>query len=136
MAGITISSLDDGTSTRLRDHASRNGCSVEEEACPLICRVVGHAPRLRDPASVILSHSGPTGALDIALPGVSRRPSRERPSMAVLPDSMPAPDLSGIYPLRLHRNGFRVIPAMRPDGPREMRALVPGPGWPTGRGEA
>ena len=135
MATITISSLDDGRWTRLHDHASRNGRCVEEDARPFICMVVGHTSRLRNAASVVLSRIRPTDAPDLALPGVSCRPSRERSSMEVLPDSMPAPDRPGVYPLPLRRIGIRTILAMRPAGPGAITACVPGPGRPFGRDE-
>lgn len=54
MANITISSLDDGRWTRLRDRAAGHGRSVDEEACLLIYRVVGSSPR-RGSTSVVLS---------------------------------------------------------------------------------
>ena len=130
MANFTISNLNDGARTRPRDRASGHGRSVEEETRLLISSAVGHAPRRRDLASVIRSHFGPTNrvGLDPPLP--------EGLSVAVLRDAMPSPDRPAMYALRLWRTGFRTIRARRRAGPGEMRACVPDPGWPAGRGEA
>lgn len=86
MTNIAITHLNDGTSTRLRDRAAANGRSVEEEACLLISRAIGHAPCWRDLASIIRSRFGPANGVDLALP------SRAWRSVAGLPDAMRPPD--------------------------------------------
>ena len=78
MASITIRNLDDDIRTRLRVRAAGNGHSMEEEVRQILRRAVGRAKRSRDLATIIRSHFGPEGGVDLELP--ERDPAREPPS--------------------------------------------------------
>ena len=78
MASITIRNLDDEVKTRLRVRAAGNGRSMEEEARVILRKAVGGARGSRDLASIVRSHFGPAGGVDLELP--PREPAREPPS--------------------------------------------------------
>lgn len=65
MASLSIRKLDDETYGRLRERASRNGCSMEEEARQILKRAVSAPDRLGD---LFLQVFGPAKGADLALP--------------------------------------------------------------------
>lgn len=67
MMNITISHLDDGTRTCLRDRPAGHSRSAQEVSRLLICGAVGHARRPWYSATVIRSHVGRANRVDLAL---------------------------------------------------------------------
>jgi antitoxin FitA len=62
---LSIRKLDDETYDRLRDRATRNGVSMEEEVRQILKRAVSPPGRLGD---LFLRIFGPTGGSDLEIP--------------------------------------------------------------------
>lgn len=70
MNSITISGLDDGLFTRLRDRAKKNGRTVEEEAMEILSAAEPYAPPPPENlAEAIRALFEPLGGLELELPG-------------------------------------------------------------------
>ncbi len=80
MANITIRYLDDELKTRLRDRASANGRSMEEEARIILREAVGREAEPENLASFIRECFEPLGGVELKLP--SREPMHEPPEFS------------------------------------------------------
>ena len=97
MASITTRNLDDDVKTRLRVRAAGNGRSMEEEARLILRGAVARRKPPRNPASAIRARMSPPSGMHLELPprglDVSRRPSIEPATVAVLLDTNVVSDL-------------------------------------------
>ena len=79
MASITIRNLDEDVKSRLRVRAADHGRSMEEEARRILGDAVRRKPSSRNLVSIVRSHFGPNGGVDLELP--AREPGRGPPAL-------------------------------------------------------
>ena len=68
MASIAIRNLDEDVKSRLRVRAASHGRSMEEEVRWILQDAVGRKSSSRNLVSIIRSHFGPDGGVDLELP--------------------------------------------------------------------